>query len=165
MLHSELPAVAHAIMREMTLHDVEAVHPAELSLFPADAWPLEMFLAEIQHPTRAYVVIEKESEIVGYAGAMCIADTADIQTIAVLPQYEGQGYGRAMLDFLHRESAQRGAQRILLEVRADNLRAQNLYHLNGYRQIHCRAGYYNDGVDALIMEKSLTLNSPGATHD
>ena len=55
-----------------------------------------------------------------------MADTADVQTIAVLPEYEGNGYGRAMLATMHRRAQDLGAQRILLEVRADNPRAQNL---------------------------------------
>ena len=40
----------------------------------------------------------------------------------------------------------------LLEVRADNPRAQRLYERNGYRAIHVRRGYYDDGTDAIIME-------------
>lgn len=163
MLIASLPQRERLTLREMTLADLETVHRAEMTLFPADAWPLEMFLAEIQHETRAYVVVEKEGEILGYAGAMSIADTADIQTIAVLPEHEGKGYGSTMLDFLHEEVTARGAERILLEVRADNPRAQALYSRKGYRQIHRRRNYYNDGTDAIIMEKS--LNSPAPTTD
>ncbi|GGH60304.1 ribosomal protein S18-alanine N-acetyltransferase [Rothia aerolata] len=157
MLEAQLPTdlADGAILREMTLHDIEAVHTAELALFPADAWPVEMFLAELTHPSRAYVVLELDGKIIGYAGAMSVADTADIQTIAVLPEYEGRGFGRAMLDFLHREVAARQAERVLLEVRADNPRAQDLYRRSGYEHIHTRPHYYRDGVDALIMQKRL----------
>lgn len=173
MLQTALPTLNAAesetdspIMRELTLADIPAVHSAELLLFPADAWPLDMFLAEITHETRAYVVVEDQYGIVGYAGAMSIADTADIQTIAVLPEYEGRGYGKAMLNFLHQEASARGAQRILLEVRADNPRAQRLYERNGYTQIHVRKRYYNDGVDALIMQKDLSnYSAQGDSHD
>ena len=87
MLIASLPQRERLTLREMTLADLETVHRAEMTLFPADAWPLEMFLAEIQHETCAYVVVEKEGEILGYAGAMSIADTADIQTIAVSVSY------------------------------------------------------------------------------
>ena len=44
---------------------------------------------------------------------MTVADTADVQTIAVLPEYEGNGYGRAMLATMHRRAQDLGAQRIL----------------------------------------------------
>ena len=157
MLNAALPVNLPdgATLREMTLADVPAVHEAEMRLFPADAWPLDMFLAEIAHPTRGYVVVERDGEIIGYAGVMSVAETADVQTIAVLPAYEGRGYGRAMLDFLHAEAVARGAEQVLLEVRADNQRAQELYRRFGYVHIHTRPAYYNDGVDALIMQKEL----------
>lgn len=153
----------------MTLMDVPAVHTLESQLFPADAWPLDMFLAEIVHPTRGYIVLEtvpegsSETEIIGYAGVMSIAETADVQTIAIAPHHEGKGYGRTLLDFLTREARARGAEQILLEVRADNPRAQDLYQRNGYQQIHVRRGYYNDGVDAIIMRKELA--APATTAD
>lgn len=157
MLHAKLPEnIGNISFTEMTLHHLEAVHILENDLFPADAWPLEMFLAEIQHPTRGYIAAFDGDLLVGYAGVMSVAETADVQTIAVRPSHEGQGIGRAMLDFLHREATTRGAETILLEVRADNPRAQDLYTKNGYEHIHTRTGYYNDGVDALIMQAPLT---------
>lgn len=148
--------------RPMTLHDIPAVHTLELALFPADAWPLEMFLTEIAHPSRAYIVLEtpasdtEPAQVIGYAGCMSLADTADVQTIAVAPAYEGRGYGRAMLDYLAKEARARGAEKIMLEVRSDNPRAQDLYRRNGYQHIHTRRSYYRDGVDALIMSRELT---------
>ena len=170
MLQADLPDGLPCVRaREMTLMDVPTVHTLESQLFPADAWPLDMFLAEIVHPTRGYIVLEtvpegsSETEIIGYAGVMSIAETADVQTIAIAPHHEGKGYGRALLDFLTREARARGAEQILLEVRADNPRAQDLYQRNGYQQIHVRRGYYNDGVDAIIMRKELP--APAATAD
>lgn len=159
MLNARLPEdIGTITFTEMTLHHLEAVHILETDLFPADAWPLEMFLAELQHPTRGYIAAFDRDLLVGYAGVMSIAETADVQTIAVRPTYEGRGIGRAMLDFLHREAAARGAETILLEVRADNPRAQDLYTKNGYAHLHTRPGYYNDGVDALIMQAPLTAH-------
>ncbi|HAS13024.1 MAG TPA: ribosomal-protein-alanine N-acetyltransferase RimI, partial [Acidimicrobiaceae bacterium] len=49
------------------------------------------------------------------------------QTIAVVPEQEGQGIGAALLTELIRESRLRRAEDVLLEVRADNTRAQQLY--------------------------------------
>jgi ribosomal-protein-alanine N-acetyltransferase len=45
---------------------------------------------------------------------------------------------------------------VLLEVRADNPRAQALYRRFGFVHIHTRRRYYRDGVDALIMQLPLT---------
>lgn len=149
-----------ARLRVAELPDVQAMHRMEATLFPADAWHIDMFLEELTHPTRTYYMLELPAEdsgegdwrAIGYCGTMVVADTADVQTIGVLPEYEGHGFGRAMLEQMHERARELGAERILLEVRADNPRAQRLYERNGYRAIHVRRRYYDDGTDAIIME-------------
>ena len=143
-------------MRDMTLDDVTAVSVLEQKLFPIDAWPLQMFLDELAQPeTRRYLVAESADGIVGYAGLMCIEPIADVQTIAVVPDYEGRGIGSTLLTALIDEARRRYAADLLLEVRADNPRAQRLYLRFGFEQIHVRPRYYRDGVDALIMRLQL----------
>lgn len=154
-----------ARLRVAELADVQAMHRMETTLFPADAWHIDMFLEELTHPTRTYYMLEVPGEnpesgegdwrAIGYCGTMVVADTADVQTIGVLPEYEGHGYGRAMLEQMQERARELGAERILLEVRADNPRAQRLYERNGYRAIHVRRRYYDDGTDAIIMECAL----------
>lgn len=139
-------------VRGMTPDDVIAVSVLEQRLFPVDAWPLHMFYDELAQPdTRWYLVAEGSEGIVGYAGLMCIEPIADVQTIAVVPEYEGRGIGATLLTRLIGEARRRHAADLLLEVRADNPRAQQLYRRFGFEQIHVRPRYYRDGVDALIM--------------
>lgn len=153
------------VLREMTAADIPAVHDLERRLFPVDAWPLQMFFDELaQAETRRYLVAEQNGRIVGYAGLMCIDPIADIQTIAVVPEQEGKGIGSALLRELIRESRLRHAEDVLLEVRADNPRAQQLYLRFGFQQIHVRPRYYRDGVDALIMRLRLEPSSDGGPH-
>lgn len=157
------PLPGGVALRAMTAADIPAVHELECRLFPVDAWPLQMFVAELaQAETRHYVVAERSGQIVGYAGLMCIRPIADVQTIAVVPEEEGRGIGSAMLTELIRESRLRRAEDVLLEVRADNPRAQQLYRRYGFEQIHVRRRYYRDGVDALIMRLRLAPK-PGET--
>lgn len=148
-------------LREMTAADIPAVHELERRLFPVDAWPLQMFLDELaQAETRRYLVAEYAGRIVGYAGLMCIEPIADVQTIAVVPEMEGRGIGSALLGELIQESRLRRAEDVLLEVRADNPRAQQLYVRFGFEQIHVRPRYYRDGVAALIMRLRLDGGAP-----
>ncbi|MDT0167814.1 ribosomal protein S18-alanine N-acetyltransferase [Pseudarthrobacter sp. BRE9] len=150
------PRLAGVTVRDMTLDDVPAVGALEHQLFPIDAWPVQMFLDELSQPeTRRYLVAETSDGIVGYAGLMCIEPIADIQTIAVVPDCEGRGIGSTLLTQLIGEARHRGAADVLLEVRADNPRAQQLYVRFGFEQIHIRPRYYRDGVDALIMRLQL----------
>ncbi|MDQ0211873.1 ribosomal-protein-alanine N-acetyltransferase [Arthrobacter bambusae] len=148
-------------LRNMTLDDVTAVEVLERRLFPVDAWPMQMFFDELaQIDTRRYVVAEADGKIVAYAGLMCIEPIADVQTIAVVPEFEGRGIGSAILTELIEEARRRGAVEVLLEVRADNPRAQALYVRFGFEQIHVRRRYYRDGTDALIMRLTLTEGIP-----
>lgn len=144
-------------VRDLAFGDIETIGRLENELFPTDAWPLEMFYTEFFQPdTRRYIVAEVDGEPVGYAGVMVIDTTADIQTIGVLPRFEGQGIGRAMLTELLGESRRRGADNVMLEVRADNPRAQLLYARFGFERIHTRRNYYRDGVDAWVMRLLLS---------
>jgi [ribosomal protein S18]-alanine N-acetyltransferase len=148
-------------LRNMTPDDVTAVEVLERRLFPVDAWPMQMFFDELaQIDTRRYVVAEADGKIVAYAGLMCIEPIADVQTIAVVPEFEGRGIGSAILTELIEEARRRGAVEVLLEVRADNPRAQALYVRFGFEQIHVRRRYYRDGTDALIMRLTLTEGIP-----
>ena len=147
---------AGAAIRPMTAADIPVVWELERALFPVDAWPEQMFHDELsQTDTRLYWVAELDGEIVGYCGMMCVLPLADVQTIAVVPACEGRGIGSALLAGLIEEARRRGAEDVLLEVRADNPRAQELYLRFGFEQIHVRPRYYRDGVDALIMRKVL----------
>ena len=147
-------------IRDMTEADIPAVSALEQELFPVDAWPVQMFFDELAQPeTRRYLVAEGPEGIVGYAGLMCIEPIADVQTIAVVPRREGRGIGSTLLTELIDEARRRRAADVLLEVRADNPRAQRLYLRFGFQQIHVRPRYYRDGVDALIMRLALVPES------
>ena len=146
------------VIRPMTEEDIPAVDALEKAMFPVDAWPTEMFYDELrQRDTRAYYVAEaSDGTVIGYAGLMCVLPIADVQTIAVDAAHEGAGTGSRLLATLIDEAKVRGADDVLLEVRADNPRAQRLYLWFGFEQIHVRPRYYRDGADALIMRLELT---------
>lgn len=149
-------------LRGMTLDDVPAVGVLEEQLFPIDAWPLEMFFDEVvQTETRQYFVAEAAGKLVGYCGLMVVATTADIQTIGVLPGFEGRGIGTTMLTEMLAEARRRGARETLLEVREDNVRARALYERFGFEHIHTRRGYYRDGVSAHVMRLIFPMDSRG----
>lgn len=152
-------------LRPATVHDAATIETLEQQLFPEDAWSLEMILTEITHPTRAYWVADSEGEVIGYAGVMVVAETADVQNMAVVAHCEGRGIGTALMTQLHTEAVARGAREVLLEVRTDNHRAQGLYRRFGYAEIAVRAGYYPGGADALIMRAQLAPPTPPSTTD
>ena len=76
--------------------------------------------------------------------------TSWIATIGVLPEYRSQGIGQKLLRACEERLP---TQSIRLCVRASNETAIHLYKVNGYDIIHKWVGYYQDGEDALVMEK------------
>jgi ribosomal-protein-alanine N-acetyltransferase len=69
----------------------------------------------------------------------------------VAPTSRGQGIAIALLDALEATALTHGAERLFLEVRADNAPAIGLYERQGFEKIGRRPRYYADGVDALLF--------------
>ncbi len=96
--------------------------------------------------------------VIGYFVAMQGVDEVHLLNITVDPAYQGQGWGRVMLDALALWSRAQGAQWLWLEVRTSNLRAQQVYLRYGYRRVGERRNYYPaDGgrEDAIVMSYKL----------
>ena len=94
--------------------------------------------------------------VVGYAGFWYIVDEAHISTIAVHPDWRGQGAGEQLLVGLLEHALDLNAVKATLEVRVTNTRAQNLYRKYGFEEVGRRRRYYRDnGEDALLMTAEL----------
>jgi ribosomal-protein-alanine N-acetyltransferase len=153
--------------------DVDQIMPIERLSFPAP-WPASAYRYELlQNALSSYLVLrDRRSEerprhrkprwpgksaepalpVVSYGGFWIILDEGHISTIAVHPDWRGQGLGELMLVALMEAAILRGAGELTLEVRVSNLVAQNLYRKAGYVEVGWRKRYYHDNnEDALIM--------------
>jgi [ribosomal protein S18]-alanine N-acetyltransferase len=150
--------VTGVTLRELEWTDVATLASLERELFADDAWSEQTWWAELAgRPRRDYVVAVADDEIVGYAGLDVSGDVADVMTVATAPTLQRKGIGRMLLDELVRRAVSRGCEAVLLEVRADNDAARNLYERNGFEVISVRRRYYQPGdVDALVMRRLLT---------
>lgn len=152
-----MSAVATAHVREVRWQDLADLAELEVGLFGAEAWSLASWWGELAaRPRREYLVAEDESGIAGYAGLDHGGEVSDVMTIAVLPRARRTGLGRRLLDELVTRAHAAGAQRVLLEVRADNAAARALYARRGFVLLRTRRGYYPGGVDALVLALDLT---------
>lgn len=151
--------------RPMGEGDLGAALSVERTLFPEDAWSEGILRTELaaQPERRHYLVAEDGGTIVGYAGLAAAGGEGDVQTIAVLPAYQGRGIGAALLRALLDEAARRGCGEVFLEVRADNDRARALYEWFGFETVGRRPGYYQpSNTDALVMRlPNPTVSSGG----
>ena len=97
--------------------------------------------------------------LLGYFVAMLGVDEAHLLNITVAPAYQRQGWARVLLDALALWARGRGAQWLWLEVRASNLRAQQVYEAHGFRRVGERKRYYpaahGQREDAVVMSLPL----------
>ena len=156
-------------LRRAVPSDIESIMRIESSEFGTDAWSTDTMLAELQNASCWYVVAfrpESPGSIEAYAGLHAPRGfaSADIQTIAVVPQSRRSGLGRTIVRTLINEAVKRGATEVFLEVRADNPGAQSLYLSLGFEQISVRKRYYQPGnVDALVMRLAPAPREPAFT--
>jgi ribosomal-protein-alanine N-acetyltransferase len=152
-------------LRRASIDDLDALVALEHATFPSDAWSRNLMRDELTGPHRYYLVaVTPEADIVGYAGLLAPqgGGEADIQTVAVAASARRRGLGRQLVESLLAEARRRGASEVLLEVRADNPGAQQLYREFGFEGIATRPHYYQpDDVAALIMRLELA-SSPTA---
>ena len=98
-----------------------------------------------------------DGEIAGYA----IIDTqilpeSELFNIAVAPEYRGKGLSKMLMDSVLEDAQKRGAETVLLEVRASNTAAIGLYEKYGFQRNGVRKGYYSHPKeDAILMQYAM----------
>lgn len=145
------------VLREMTIEDCEKVHEIAQKTIP-ECWSYKEFCNVLQYDYDLYYVAWEATgqEVVGFAGAMVIAEEAELLNIAVAPEAQGCGIGRKLLERLLLETLNYGAERMFLEVRRNNYRAREMYKSFGFQEAGVRKNYYtNPSEDAVIMTRPM----------
>ena len=78
-----------------------------------------------------------------------------LNLLAVLPDFQGKGIGRAALEWFEGEAALVGARNGFLCVSAFNAPAIAFYRRNGYAQAALLDDLITDGLDEILMRKRL----------
>ena len=140
----------------MRLDDLPAVTAIEKDSFP-NPWPASTFLGEIQnrpvsHPYVAVIPSGEGERLVGFIIFWLVREEAQINNIAVHPEFRHRGFGEDLLRRALAAIRDLGGLFVVLEVRGSNEPAIRLYRKLGFSDIGCRKDYYvNPGEDALVM--------------
>ena len=106
-----------------------------------------------ENPVSYFYKCVDESVIKGFIIFWITFDSATICQVATKEEYRKQG----VADYLVKESEKilkkENVEFYTLEVRASNLKAQNLYLKNGFSKITTKERYYDNGEDAIYMVK------------
>lgn len=142
----------------MTEAHIDALMVHEREMFGTEAWTVSGYRTELADIARRYYVAAEgaDGSLLGWAGILVIADSAEILTVGVVPSARRRGIGRVLLDALLDEARRRGAVEAFLEVRVDNAAGRGLYANEQFVEVGLRPGYYDAGrVDAVVMRREL----------
>lgn len=138
-------------IQPVEIADFKRLHEIEVQIFPSP-YSMDLIIGDFQNnPYSRYFKLIYDDEIIGYVGVWVLMEDAQIVTIGIDPRYQGQGFGRYLLNFIINYLKEEGCQRITLEVRVNNIRAISLYHSFGFNEVAIRKQYYENGDDAYLM--------------
>ncbi len=148
-------------VRFMTAADLDRVMEIAAALREAPHWPRAAYAAALTPgttPRRMALVAEHRSTglLAGFAVVSLMPPETELESIAVDTAWQRRGVARALWAAL--ADALQGAEvdRVLLEVRASNVRAQVFYCALGFVEAGRRTRYYVDPMeDAVIMRRAL----------
>ena len=137
------------LIREAAETDVDGIAHIEALSFKTP-WTRDMILSEMKEPLSHFFVAFSAGEMIGYYGFLHILDELHILNVAVHPDHQGKGVGKALMADLKERAAALSARAITLEVRESNLAAKRLYERVGFVLSGVRPRYYMDKENALI---------------
>lgn len=141
------------MIRKATLKDIAAITLIETKCFKGDTLSPRSIRYMVTNLNAIMLVYTKDQQVVGYV--LTVRHTtrrlAWHYSLAVLPEYRGQGIAKALL--LKAETYFPDKEGFKLEVNTKNRRAKKLYEQLGYRPRTLKPGYYEDGSDAIEMVK------------
>jgi [ribosomal protein S18]-alanine N-acetyltransferase len=123
--------------------DLPSIMPVMASAFGTrfgEAWTESQCLGVVSMPG-SHLVIASRDPVVGFALSRVIVGDCELMLLAVAPQTQRQGIGRALLDAVIENARMANADNVFLEVRDANP-AIELYTAMGFIEVGRRRGYY-----------------------
>ncbi|MDQ6954699.1 MAG: ribosomal protein S18-alanine N-acetyltransferase [Mariprofundaceae bacterium] len=136
-----------------SVDDIDAVYALNIQLF-AENWSKKSLLDVMRSGFNLHVC-EISEQLVGYILSQDIFDEVHIMQVGVDPSCQRQGIAKKLSQDLLADKHDYALA--LLEVRASNIAAQNLYAQLGFNEVARRKSYYvpeNKGEsreDAILM--------------
>lgn len=132
-------------MRDAGLADLDALIELEQACYPsAEAYDREQYRYALARAKAINLVHEEAGRAVGFVGAFHHAGhrIGHVYTLQVHPKERGRGLGRALMAACEDRLRALGMERVMLEVKVDNVPALALYERAGYERSQLLRGYY-----------------------
>ena len=143
----------------INIADVESLMPIETACH-SHPWSEKTFISCIGGRYFGQYIKNHKAEVTGFYIGEHIAGEATLMDICVIPDEQGNGFGKTLLLEFFKQCHQLQLTKIHLEVRAKNISAQMLYINQGFTETARRTGYYPSASgfgyeDAIVMIKKL----------
>ncbi len=141
------------IIKSLSLKDLDNIVQLQSQCFP-DGWNKRMLEDGLLSGNMQGLVAVKDDILLGFITYSVNSDFAEIMDILVRPTHRKTGVATTLFNnFL---TLIKGAtKKVSLEVRQSNEQAINFYDKMGFKEVFVRKKYYQDGENALIMEKEI----------
>ncbi|GGO70431.1 GNAT family N-acetyltransferase/peptidase C39 family protein [Bowmanella pacifica] len=151
------------VIRPAQSADISDLVALEKASFTTDRISRRSFTYFIRKGHCSLIVAYDGAQLAGYALVLYRNGTqlARLYSIAVSDASRGKGVAQQLLSEAEQRAADELCLFMRLEVRVDNQAAIHLYQKLKYRPIGKVEGYYEDGGDALQMERALRPTSLG----
>lgn len=132
--------------------DMEEVLAIEDSVFEFP-WSEDDFIRCMRQSNCIGMVAEYDGQVVGSMVYELHPKRLHILNFAVDPKFQGNGIGRQMMQKLIGKLSSQRRNRIMLEVRESNVKAQMFFKACGFRAVSVLKDFYEDTTeDAYMMQ-------------
>ena len=142
-------------IRTATSRDIGALLRIESACFASEAWDAELFRDYLDISGDFFVIAKIGTRIAGYAIAFVGDRSAEIDSLAVLPEYRRRGVARALMNALLRQLSRSRIRICSLVVRRSNKAAIGLYRGFGFARVRTIQSYYPDGEHGWLMRREV----------
>lgn len=140
------------LVRKIKKKDVNQVYEIECNL--VGKTDKQAIYKTIESECLNYYVLVIDERVVGYFECKVIPPEAELYSIAIVGEYQGQGLSKILMDKLIEIVKQSGCDTLLLEVNKINIKAINLYKKYNFSVYGERKNYYGDN-DAVLMKREI----------
>lgn len=155
------PPSADLVLEDGVLEDLPALLQIERASY-TNPWSAASLREALSTPERSRALVVRTRAESGAGGvlAYCIfqivLDELHIHNLAVAGPVRRRGLARRLLARAFSLAFERGARRVLLEVRESNRAARELYDALGFHVVGVRRRYYvSPSEDALVLGRTL----------
>ncbi len=143
-------------IRRLGVEDLDRMYAIEEMAYPFP-WSRGIFV-ECLRVGYACFGLQLGTDLVGYAIYNWAAAEAHLLNLCIHPEWQHQGYGDLLLEYVINHVSRLENNVLFLEVRESNPRAKLLYQRKGFAVVSRRPSYYNAGEgheDAIGMCREL----------